>query len=84
MRRRTKKLSSSKGLIYIVLLALLAGGRYIYNNHIAPRNEVSGAATLTEPASPHSPKEAEKSSEAPRKRKGIDRSGWAELPADYD
>ena len=83
MRRRTKKLSSSKGLIYIVLLALLAGGKYIYNNYLAP-DEVGGAATLAEPASPHSPKEAEKSSEAPRKRKGIDRSGWAELPAEIN
>ena len=82
MRRRTKKLSSNKGLIYIVLLALLAGGRYIYNNYLAP-DEVGGAATLTEPAT-SAGQEATSESEAPRKHKGIDRSGWAELPAEIN
>ena len=82
MRRRTKKLSSSKGLIYIVLLALLAGGRYIYNNYLAP-DEVGGAATLAEPTTPAEQKTTSES-EAPRKRKGIDRSGWAELPAEIN
>ena len=51
MRRRTKKLSSSKGLIYIVLLALLAGGKYIYNNYIASGDEVSETTALVERAS---------------------------------
>lgn len=85
MRRRTKKLSSSKGLIYIVLLALLAGGRYIYNNHITPQQGSNGAATLVEPMpSPTQQTKAETSGEAPRKRKGIDRSGWAELPEEIN
>ena len=84
MRRRTKRLPSSRGLIYLVLVVLLMGARYIYNNYMTP-TERQGATTLANFAGEETP--AESSAEAPAEsatasRRKAKRTGWAELPAE--
>ena len=84
MRRRTKRLPSSRGLIYLVLVVLLVGARYIYNNYMTP-TERQGATTLPHFAGEETP--AESSAEAPAENatashRKAKRTGWAELPAE--
>ena len=87
MRQRTKRLPTSKGVVYIVLALLLAGGKHIYNNYIAPEGEQELTTVInTEPTSPKSEEKITLDNESkPQKSKDkrkVNRSGWAELPAE--
>ena len=88
MRRRTKKLPSNRALIYLVLILLLAGARYIYDNYVAPNDIQQGATTLVLSTSETAEDEAtpdESNTPAPAKKKARAKySGWAELPAEID
>lgn len=78
MRRRTRKLSSSRAVVYIVLLAFVWGAKYIYNNY-APTTENSTPETTTLVTSSQAqPEESPRSDDVPKHRL----SGWAELPAE--
>lgn len=84
MRRRTKRLPSSRGLIYLVLITLLMGARYIYNNYISPEQaSLNGTTILVDSATSatqgHDITHAERATKRAAKR-----SGWAELPAEID
>ena len=78
MRRRTRKLSSSRAVVYIVLLVFVWGARYIYNNY-APTAESSTpeTTTLVTPLQAQ-PEESPRKDDVPKHRL----SGWAELPAE--
>lgn len=87
MKQRTKRLPTSKGVVYIVLALLLAGGKHIYNNYIAPEGEQELTTVInTEPTSPKSEDKITLDNESkPQKSKDkrkVNRSGWAELPAE--
>ena len=87
MKQRTKRLPTSKGVVYIVLALLLAGGKHIYNNYIAPEGEQELTTVInTEPTSPKSEEKITLDNESkPQKSKDkrkVNRSGWAELPAE--
>ena len=88
MRRRTKKLPSNRALIYLVLILLLAGARYIYDNYVVPNDIQQGATTLVLSTSETAEDEAtpdESNTPAPAKKKARAKySGWAELPAEID
>ena len=74
MRRRTHKLGGNKTIIYIIVIALLAAGKYIYNN-FAPESaeaaEVENVAVLEDNHSEEA---------APATKGKTAHAGWAELP----
>ena len=74
MRRRTHKLGGNKTIIYIIVIALLAAGKYIYNN-FAPESaeaaEVENVAVLED-------NHSEEAAPAPKSKTA--HTGWAELP----
>ena len=71
MRRRTKPLGGRRPLLYIVVVALLLAGNYLYDN-FAP--EQAEAAALEEVEFTNSP------AEAPAPKGKTAHAGWAELP----
>ena len=78
MRRRTRKLSSSRAVVYIVLLAFVWGAKYIYNNYVPTTENSTPEATTLVTSSQAQPEESPRSDDAPKHRL----SGWAELPAE--
>lgn len=78
MRRRTRKLSSSRAVVYIVLLAFVWGAKYIYNNYAPTTENSTPEATTLVTSSQAQPEESPRSDDAPKHRL----SGWAELPAE--
>ena len=78
MRRRTRKLSSSRAVVYIVLLAFVWGAKYIYNNYVPTIENSTPEATTLVTSSQAQPEESPRSGDAPKHRL----SGWAELPAE--
>lgn len=84
MRRRTKRLPKSKGLLYVVLLLLLAGCRYIYNNYASTDGEPQQSLTLgiASPSQDEQQSESKQQKSKRQKSKSVNRSGWAELPAE--
>ncbi|MBQ2374835.1 MAG: DNA/RNA non-specific endonuclease [Alistipes sp.] len=78
MRRRTRKLSSSRAVVYIVLLAFVWGAKYIYNNYVPTTENSTPEATILVTSSQAQPEESPRSDDAPKHRL----SGWAELPAE--
>lgn len=78
MRRRTRKLSSSRAVVYIVLLAFVWGAKYIYNNYAPTTENSTPEATILVTSSQAQPEESPRSDDAPKHRL----SGWAELPAE--
>ena len=88
MRRRTKKLSPRRAIIYIVILAFLVGARVIRDNLDSSLTTPSAEAAATE--LPASKPAGNPSDDAPVKPQGESagnntqvqtyRSGWAELP----
>ena len=80
MRRRTRKLSSSRAVVYIVLLAFVWGAKYIYNNYTPTTENSTPETTILVTSSQAQPEESPRSDDAPKHRL----SGWAELPAERD
>lgn len=78
MRRRTRKLSSSRAVVYIVLLAFVWGAKYIYNNYAPTTENSTPEATILVTSSQAQPEDSPRSDDAPKHRL----SGWAELPAE--
>ena len=78
MRRRTRKLSSSRAVVYIVLLVFVWGAKYIYNNYAPTTENSTPEATILVTSSQAQPEESPRSDDAPKHRL----SGWAELPAE--
>ncbi len=96
MRRRTRKLSPNRAIIYIVLLALLWCAKYIYENRLGTEHIQKGDTSLLVPSQAHAEElqhqqehqqksEESESSSSKSARDAAPKhkySGWAELPAE--
>lgn len=83
-RRRTKRLPTSKGVLYVVLVLLLAGYRYLYNNYTSTDDAAEQTSTLSiaTDTSPGEQQSENKLQKRKQQKKSVNRSGWAELPAE--
>ena len=87
MRRRTRKLSHSRAIIYVAILALVWCGRYIHENFIV--SEASAESTTLITPSQAQPEDIDTSAKSRREDRQNKKatpqhkySGWAELPAE--
>ncbi len=75
MRRRTHKLGNRKGIIYIVIAALLIAANYLYD-HLSPEQAEAAEIELIEAEA--EPSAAPLPATAPKGK--VAHAGWAELP----